>query len=394
MSSNICSLFSQTIRSVVDEETFLRALHEPAFDQDDILCVTDTVKSGWVSYQGGMVSLFQRDLESYLGEEYHVVPVVNGTSALFLSLKCLEIGDQDEVLVPAITFIATSNAVCHTGAYPHFIDVCPKTLGIDCDKLDIYLSSNTHFDDQGFLVNKHTKKIIKAIIPVHTLGSSFDIDGIKKISQKYNLHIIEDAAEGLGSSYKTKKVSALTGLGILSFNGNKIITTGGGGAIVSSDKIFMEKVHHLSTTAKKNHRFEFDHDAIGYNLRLPALNAALGHTQLKKIDIFVNKKRDLYNRYKNALDDLKIGTVFNPDTFGNSNCWLNAFILNEDQKHLKNIILDHLNDNGIAARPLWRPLHLLEIYKNYPKSPCPNAENLYERIICLPSSPSLVNSYA
>lgn len=391
MLSKTPDLFLKAVRSVVGESSTLIALHEPSFDHDDWQCVQKVIESGWVSYQGSMVQNFEKALAEYLNEPY-VISVVNGTSALFLALRGLDIAQNDEVLVPSITFAATANAVCHVGAIPHFVDVSEKTMGIDLEKLDSYLAFHSIFDDKGRLVNKNTGNPIKAIIPVYIFGAAFDIKQLQFIASKYNLQIIEDAAEALGSTYGDQRMSALTGIGILSFNGNKIITTGGGGAIVLKDETLALKIRHLSTTAKKPHRFEFDHDKIGYNMRLPALNAALGYSQLKKMDLFLAKKRELYARYVTCLNELNIGKMFDPDTYGKSNCWLNAFVLDQGQKTEKNTILEHLNDNGIAVRPLWRPLHLLDIYKSSPRSDCSNAENLYERLICLPSSPSLVKS--
>ena len=383
--------FYKIVRSVVGASNQPIGLHEPSFGQDDETCVLKTVRSGWVSYQGEMVKQFEQTLASYL-EAPNVISVVNGTTALFVVLKALNIGVNDEVLVPSLTFAATVNAVCHAGAIPHFVDSCELTFAIDFDKLEIYLHANTFLDDNGSLINKKTGNQIKAIVPVHILGASFDIPRLKEIAFKFNLQIIEDAAEALGSKYKDKRVSALTGLGILSFNGNKIITTGGGGAIVLHDDLLAQKLRHLTTTAKKPHKYEFEHDEIGYNLRMPALNAALGYSQMNKINVFLEKKRVLYNNYESAFNNCGFGNMFNPDLFGESNCWLNAFILDKESKPQKNHILDFLNDQGVSARPMWKPLHLLDIYRDYPRADCMVANDLYERVICLPSSARLANN--
>src|SRR5690606_33173771 len=193
----------------------------------------------------------------------HVIATMSGSSALFVGLKCLGIGRGDEVLVPSLTFSATANAVCHTGAIPHFIDSCEETLAIDLDKLENYLEEISEVSDGGYLLNKKTKNVIRAIIPVYILGSAFDLKRLKQVSSKYHLRILEDSAEALGSNYESRKVSALSGLGVLSFNGNKILTTGGGGAVLVRDEGLAQQIRHLSTTAKKKHTFEFDHDAIG-----------------------------------------------------------------------------------------------------------------------------------
>lgn len=361
------------------------ALHEPCIDDDEAACVNATVLSGWVSYQGEMVNKFERSLEKYLNVP-HVVSVVNGTAALYIALKALGIKPNDEVILPSLTFAATANAVCHVGALPHFVDSCEKTLAIDFDKLEIYLARSTFIDESDRLINKETKNEIKAIIPVHVLGASFNIARLQEVANKFHLQVIEDAAEALGSEYDSQKVSAFTGIGIVSFNGNKIITTGGGGAVVIQDAAIAQKIHHLSTTAKKPHRYEFEHDEIGYNLRLPAINAALGYSQMQKIDSFLKKKKNLYEKYVNAFSDMDIGNMFYPNSFGKSNNWLNAFVLNDKNKSQKNRILDYLNDRNISIRPLWKPLHMLDIYKHCPRSDCSTTSSLYERVICLPSS--------
>lgn len=383
-------IFYNVIRTLIGSHHHSVSLHEPSFDEEDLVCVHKTIQSGWVSYQGEMVQKFEQLLAEYLGMPY-VISIVNGTSALFMALKCLGIGCKDEVLVPAITFSATANAVLHVGAIPHFIDSCEKTFGIDFDKLEAYLDTNTFINTDGCLINKNTKNVIKAIIPVYVLGAALDIQRLQAIAKKYHLQVVEDAAEALGSNYGNQKISGFTGVGVLSFNGNKIITTGGGGAVVLQDEELAIKLRHLSTTAKKAHKFEFEHDEIGYNMRLPALNAALGYSQLKKINIYLQKKRELYCRYVEALNNIDIGKMFDPDSYGKSNCWLNAFVLNKNDKDLKNNILDYLNNHGVAARPLWKPLHLLGIYSNSPRANCETSQNLYEKVICLPSSPKLIN---
>lgn len=383
--SLVSEIIFEKISCVLPKTKTAISLHEPYIDQDDAACVSSTVLSGWVSYQGEMVNNFEKSLEKYLNVPY-VVSMVNGTAALYIALKALGLKPNDEVIIPSLTFAATANAVCHTGAIPHFVDSCGQTLAIDFDKLEIYLDSAAFLDDAGRLINKTTKNEIKAIIPVHVLGASFNIARLQEIASKFHLQIIEDAAEALGSEYDGQKVSASTGIGIISFNGNKIITTGGGGAVVIQDAALAQKIRHLSTTAKKPHRYEFEHDEIGHNLRLPAINAALGYSQMQKIDSFLKKKKNLYKKYVSTFSDIDIGNMFNPNSFGESNNWLNAFILSDKNKSQKNEVLDYLNDRNISARPLWKPLHMLDIYKYCPRSDCSSTSGLYERVICLPSS--------
>lgn len=386
--NSIVDIISTKLRSITQNMDGAIPLHEPFIDHEDATIMHQVVLSGWVSYQGEMVKNFEQSLASYLNIPY-VISIVNGTSALFLALRAIDVQSDNEIIVPSLTFAATANAVLHAGAIPHFVDACVKTLAIDLDKLEHYLDEITFIDDAGNLINRSTKRVIKAIVPVHVLGASFNIKQLQQIAEKFRLKIIEDAAEALGSEYEKEKVSALTGIGILSFNGNKIITTGGGGAIVVKDETLALKIRHLSTTAKRPHKYEFDHDEIGYNLRLPALNAALGYSQMKKLDMFVERKKNIYQMYRNLFSIIEIGTLFNPHSFGQSNNWLNAFILDQDHKEEKNTILNELNERGIGARPFWKPLHLLGIYEHCPRADCSVSLDLYERSICLPSSVAL-----
>ncbi|USO01271.1 MAG: LegC family aminotransferase [Alphaproteobacteria bacterium] len=382
--------FQQNLLSIFDNVNLPVGLHEPTFDHYDIELVSKAVHLGWVSYQGEMVQEFEDMLSAYLNIP-HVITTVSGTSALFLALNVIGVRQNDEVIMPSLTFVATANAVCHLGAIPHLVDSGSDDFNIALNKLDNYLSEITTFDDTGNLINKKTKRIIRAMVPVHVLGSSCDLGKINYISTKYNLKVVEDSAEALGSKYKGKRVSGLTGLGIISFNGNKIITTGGGGAIVTHNKGLAYKMRHLSTTAKKTHKFEFEHDDIGFNLRMPALNAALGCSQLEKIDKYLLSKRELFKRYVDNYKHNEYGSIYSPDMMGDANCWLNAFVLNEDKKDLKDVILNYLIDNKIFVRPFWKPLHMQKIYARFPRSDCCNAENHYSRVICLPSSVKLVN---
>jgi perosamine synthetase len=391
--NSIVDIISTKLRTITQKMDSVIPLHEPFIDHEDAAIMHQVVLSGWVSYQGEMVKNFEQSLESYLNVPY-VISIVNGTSALFLALRAIGVQSDNEIIVPSLTFAATANAVLHAGAIPHFVDACRQTLAIDLDKLENYLHEITFIDNNGNLINKFTKRMIKAIIPVYVLGSSFDIERLQKLAKKFHLSIIEDAAEALGSEYKKEKIGSLSGIGILSFNGNKIITTGGGGAIAVKDEKLAHKLRHLSTTAKKPHKYEFDHDEIGYNLRLPALNAALGYSQMKKLNMFLKRKENVYQMYLNLFSTIEIGTLFNPHSFGESNNWLNAFILNQEHKEEKNTILNKLNERGIGARPFWKPLHLLGIYKHCPRAECSSALDLYERSICLPSSVALGSPHA
>jgi perosamine synthetase len=377
--------FLSCLKRALPEKHDSLGLHEPFFDGMDADYVAQSVRSGWVSYQGPMVKEFEENLSTYLGGSY-VISVVNGTAALFIALKALEIGQGDEVIIPSITFAATANAVHHVGAVPHFVDVSTQTLGIDSVKLDKYLEEIGQLNFEGVFINKKTQRPIKAIIPVHVLGASLNFEELSEVAQKYNLQVVEDAAEALGSNFGQQKLGTIGRLGILSFNGNKIITTGGGGAIVTKDLEMANKIRHIVTTAKIPHAYEFEHDIIGYNFRLPSLNAALGVSQLKKIDALLHKKRTLFETYQRTFKEFEMGEMFDPDVYGKANCWLNAIVLKPECAPFKNEIIESALKEGIALRPLWKPLHMLAMNTSCPRSDCSNAENLYGRVVCVSSS--------
>ncbi|KOR33562.1 aminotransferase DegT, partial [Achromatium sp. WMS3] len=271
-------------------------LHEPLFEGNEWQYVKECIDTNWVSSVGKFVDRFEQDLTTFTGAK-HAVAIVNGTSSLHLALILGEIKRDDEVLVPAMTFIATANTVSYCGATPHFIDISRNTLGIDPYKLDDYLTEIAEIRNDGFTWNKNTGKRILACVSMHTFGHPVDMDGLNSVCQKWNIIIIEDAAESLGSYYKTKHTGNFGKLGIFSFNGNKIITSGGGGAIITNDDELAVRAKHLSTTAKTPHEWEFIHDEIGYNYRLPNINAALACAQLESLPLYIKRKRHLANTY-------------------------------------------------------------------------------------------------
>ena len=274
-------------------------LHEPIFAGNEQKYVRDCIDSTYVSSVGKYVSKFEEDLARYVGVK-HAVAMVNGTSALHLGLLISGVQEGDEVLIPSLTFVATANAVKYLGATPHFVDAEVDSLGIDPNKLGLYLEKISKIES-GRCVNKSTGRRISAIIPMHTFGHASKMDEIADIARRFNLVIIEDAAEGLGSKYKGSHVGNLGNLGILSFNGNKIVTTGGGGAILTNSEKLASKAKHLSTTAKVNHEWKFVHDEVAFNYRMPNLNAALGCAQLESLEEKVNLKRELQVKYKAAF---------------------------------------------------------------------------------------------
>jgi len=379
MSNKILKKLEETINS--KEFT---PLHVPIFEGNEIEHVTDCIKSNFVSSVGEYVNKFEEALSKYTGAKYAIL-TVNGTAALHISLLLVGVKRDDEILMPAMTFIATANAVSYIGATPHFVDVDEKTLGIDSKKLDEYLSHICKMRD-GKCFNKSTNKRIKAIVPMHTFGHPVDMDELVKVAKKYNIEIVEDAAESLGSFYKGVHTGNFGKVSAISFNGNKIITTGGGGCILTNDEKLAKKAKHITTTAKVPHPWEYEHDMIGYNYRMPALNAALGLAQLEKLPEFIDKKRKLATIYNDAFKNIPEVDFFTEQEYAKSNYWLNAIILKENNKSLRDKILKETNENGIMTRPIWRLMHHLKMFNECPKMDLSVSESLENRIINIPSS--------
>jgi perosamine synthetase len=360
------------------------SLHEPYFCGNEWNYVKKTLDENYVSSIGSFVNKFEDQIKKFTKSKY-AIPVVNGTEALHLSLVACGVKSNDEVLVPTITFIGTANSIIYSGATPHFIDSEFETLGIDPLKLEKYLEKIT-IKKGKFYFNKKTKKRIKAIIPVHIFGNICQIDKILKIAKKYKLVVIEDAAEALGSFFKNKHAGTFGLVGCFSFNGNKILTTGGGGAIITDNKLLAKKIKHLSTTAKINHRWEYVHDAVGYNFRMPNINAALGSAQIENLNKFLISKRKLFLRYcKEFLKVHEVRLIKNPK-FSKSNNWLNTIFIKNSSIKKRNKILSLGQKNQIFLRPVWKPLHQLKHFKQMPKMNLENAIKIYTSCINLPSS--------
>jgi perosamine synthetase len=368
--------------TIINQENFT-PLHAPIFEGNEIKYITDCIESNFVSSVGEYVNRLEEMLQNYTGAKYAVV-TVNGTAALHVSLILCDVVREDEVLMPALTFIATANAVSYIGATPHFVDVDEETLGVDAQKLDSYLSDITSMKD-GECINKQTGKRIKAIVPMHTFGHPVDMDALNVVAKKYNIDVIEDAAESLGSFYKGKHTGNHARLSAISFNGNKIITTGGGGAILTNDEELAKKAKHITTTAKIPHKWEFNHDMIGFNYRMPALNAALGVAQMEQMDKFVTVKRALALRYLEAFKDIEGVKVFKEPEYAKSNYWLNALILDKGYEDMRDELLQVTNDAGIMTRPVWTLMNKLEMFKECPKMDLSVSESLEMRVINIPS---------
>jgi perosamine synthetase len=364
------------------------ALHEPEFDGNEWEYVKECIDSNYVSSVGKFVDKFERDLETYTGAK-HAIAVSNGTAALHISLLLAGVEQGDEVLIPSLTFIATANAVIYCGADPHFVDSEQKSLGIDPEKLRSYLASSTTLI-AGQCRNRNTGKVIRAIVPMHTFGHPSRIQELLEICEDFNITMVEDAAESLGSFYSNKHTGTFGLLGALSFNGNKTITTGGGGAILTNDSNLATKAKHITTTAKVPHKWRYVHDAVGFNYRLPNLNAALGCAQLEKIESKVIRKRKLFELYKEEFKNLQGVSLLKEPTDSRSNYWLQAIILEPKFSPLRNEILDHTNGAGISTRPVWDLLASLEHLQGFPSMDVTQAEEISNCLINLPSSPQLV----
>lgn len=383
--------------SIISEQVLTRlqllfpngaALHEPLFEGNEWQYVKECIDTNWVSSVGKFVDRFEEELAVFTGTK-RAIAIVNGTSALHLALILGEVKREDEVLVPAMTFVATANAVNYCGATPHFIDISRNTLGIDPYKLDDYLAEIAEIRNDGFTWNKNTSKRIIACVPMHTFGHPVDMDGLNRVCKKWNIIIIEDAAESLGSYYKGKHTGNFGKLGMLSFNGNKIITAGGGGAIITNDEELAVRAKHLSTTAKTPHAWEFIHDEIGYNYRLPNLNAALACAQLEKLPLYLKRKRHLAKKYQEIFQDLEGINIFSEPSNCSSNYWLNVLLLNKENLKQKEEILRLTNTNKIMTRPVWKLMSDLEIYRHCPSMELEISKEMENRIICLPSSVKL-----
>ena len=380
------------------------SLHEPCFSDKEQRYVAECIDSTFVSSVGEFVDRFEAMLSEYTGAR-RVVAVANGTAALHVSLMLSGVRQGDEVLMPALTFVATANAVSYLGAVPHFVDSDLITLGIDPQKILDYLSETAEVRNDS-CYNKKTGRRIRALIAVHTYGHPVDLDRLLEACRRFKIQLVEDAAESLGSLYKGVHTGRTGRLSALSFNGNKIITTGGGGAIMTDDEELGEQAKHITTTAKLPHKWSFFHDRVGYNYRMPNINAALGCAQLEQLPSFIKRKRNIAARYSKVFSDLDGVTFFSEPEFARSNYWLNVILLNEhissdsvdrpitirdrdELVRLRDSILDLTNSNGIMTRPAWRLMHKLPMYKDCPSMDLSVAERLEASLINIPSSASL-----
>jgi perosamine synthetase len=375
-----------SLRAVLYEGA--HALHEPCFKGNEQLYVEECIASTFVSSAGKFVDRFERELSDFTGAR-RAVALVNGTAALQVALQLAGVERGDEVLVPSLTFVATANAVHYLGATPHFVDCEPNTLGLDPFALKEWVRHIAEMTTNG-LRNRVTGRRIRAIVPMHTFGHPCNIDGLLALAQDYRLQLVEDAAESLGSFYHGRHTGTFGLLGALSFNGNKIVTTGGGGAILTNNDRLADHAKHLTTTAKKNHRWEYVHDEVGYNFRMPNLNAALGSAQLEQLPDFLASKRRLTKRYLQAFAEISEVRLMTEVANCESNYWLQTLVLDERVADQRDVILEATNNEGLMTRPSWTLMHHLPMYASCPRAPLPIAESLERQIINIPSSAGLV----
>ncbi len=369
------------IQELYQTKEFL-PLHEPRFIGNEKKYVNETIDSTFVSSVGKYVTKFEEMVAKFSGAKY-AVATSNGTSALHIGLKLVGVDESCEVITQPLTFIATANAISYCNAQPIFIDVDRDTLGLSPLKLKEFLKEFATLDADGNCINNSTNKIIKACVPMHTFGHPCKIDEIVEICESYNIAVVEDAAESLGSYYKGKHTGSFGKVGIFSFNGNKIITTGGGGMLVTDDEEFAKKAKHITTTAKVPHKYEYIHDEVGYNYRLTNLAAALGVAQMENLQLFIEKQRDLAKKYNNFFKDIEIEFIKEPKN-SQSNYWLNAVILKDKQS--RDEFLKYTNDNGVMTRSIWRLINKLDIFKDAQIGNLDNAEWLEDRVVNISSS--------
>jgi perosamine synthetase len=368
------------IRNTFDTPTNFIPLHEPRFVGNEKKYVIDTIDSTFVSSVGKYVDRFEEMMREYTGAKY-AIALVNGTAALHIGLLLAGVKKDDLVITQALSFIATCNAISYIGAEPVFIDVDSKRLGMSADALRTFLKDVELID--GIAIHKPTGRKISACVPMHTFGHPVEIDIIVSLCQEYNIPVVEDAAESLGSTYKGQQTGTFGLLGTYSFNGNKTITCGGGGIIVTNDDELGKMAKHLTTQAKVPHRWEYVHDHIGYNYRCPNLNAALACAQLEQLDTFIRNKRDTAEKYSAFFKSTSITFVEEP-SFSKSNYWLNAVLLNSQEE--RNAFLTETNDNNVMTRPIWALMHRLEMFKHCIHDGLANSIEIEKKLVNIPSS--------
>lgn len=372
--------FINFVRDVYQTKNII-PLHQPKFIGNEKKYLTQCIDTNFVSSVGKFVNQFETDIAKYVGTKF-AIATTNGTSALHISLLLAGVEHNDEVITQPLNFIATCNAISYCNAKPLFIDVDKDTMGLSPSALQFFLEKNTIVINRK-CINKKTKKVIRACVPMHSYGHSCRIDQIKKICEQYHIFLIEDGAESLGTIYKNKHSGTFAKLGILSFNGNKIITAGGGGCILTNNKSLAKKAKHLTTTAKVSHKWDFIHDMVGYNYRMPNINAALLIAQLEQLRKFIINKRKLANKYEAFCEKMDYDFFKEPKDC-KSNYWLNSLIF-KNKSH-RDRFLKETNSKGIMTRPIWTLMCNLPIYSKEQQYNLKNSKWLFERVVNIPSS--------
>jgi len=368
------------VQELYDTQEFI-PLHEPRFLAKEKELVGECIDSTFVSSVGKFVDQFEQQIATYTGASY-AIATVNGTSALHISLLLAGVEPETEVITQALSFIATCNAISYCGATPVFVDVDKETLGLSPESLNNFLEQHCYLKD-GQYFNKMSHKRISACVPMHTFGHPCNIEEILVICEQWNIPLVEDAAESLGSQFQGKHTGTYGLLAAVSFNGNKIITAGGGGVILTNDENLAKQAKHLTTTAKVPHKWAFNHDMVGYNFRMPNLNAALLCAQLEQLDSFVRNKRETAKAYQAFCDSNQINFIAEPE-HAVSNYWLNAITLKNKEE--QTAFLEYANAKGVMTRPVWTLLNELTMFEACFAMPLENSKWLAERLVNIPSS--------
>lgn len=373
--------FTNFIKNLYSEYDFI-PLHAPVFLGKEKEYLNNCIETTFVSYVGKFVSDFEEAIKKYTGAK-NAIAVVNGTVALQIALSAVGVKPDSEVITQALTFVATTNAISHNYAKPIFLDVDKNNLGLSPENLLKWLKENASYDiNLKKTINKKSKKIISVVVPVHIFGHPCYIDDIIEIANQFEIAVVEDAAEAIGSFYKNKHAGTFAKIGILSFNGNKTVTTGGGGMILTDDDDLAKYIRHITTTAKVNHPYEFVHDQIAYNFRMPNINAAVGFAQMEYIDFILKNKRETFELYKKFCYENDINIINEPEN-SKSNFWLNALIL--DNIVQRNDFLEFSNSQKIQTRAIWRLMNMLDMYKDCQSDNLQNSVYFYERVVNIPS---------
>ncbi len=360
-------------------------LHEPRFTGNEKRFLEDAIDSTFVSSIGAYVDRFEQEVAETVNSEF-AVSTVNGTAALHTALILSGTRPGDQILTQSLSFVATCNAISYCQATPIFLDIDRQTLGLSASALQTWLADNADLEE-GRCINRSSGKAIAACVPMHTFGNMVEADKIKSLCEQYRVPLIEDAAEALGSRLRNTGSNSFAGsigdVGVFSFNGNKIITTGGGGMVITNNPQLADHAKHLTTTAKSPHRWEFSHDEIGYNYRMPNLNAALGCAQLQQLSSYLASKRQLHQMYADALPKMHLELFPEPPN-SHSNCWLNAIVC--EHREQRDEFLEFTNNQNVLTRPVWQPLHTLPMYAGLEYGDLSNTQWFADRLVNIPSS--------